>query len=158
VGSVGDEPSLQDRFAPGDRCFGCGPANEKGLRLKSRLHGDEVVAEWTPDAHHEAFPGVLNGGIIGALLDCHGNWTAAWHFMARDGLEKPPTTVTAEFHVRLRKPTPSKAPVRLRAHVAESSGRRATVDATLESGGEVTATCHGVFVAVRDSHVAARRR
>ena len=150
--------SLQDQYAPDDRCFGCGPANEKGLRVKSRPDGDEVVAEWTPDAHHEAFPGVLNGGIIGALLDCHSNWTAAWHFMTRDGLERPPTTVTAEFHVKLKKPTPSKAPVRLRAHVAESAGRRATVDATLESGPDVTATCRGVFVAVADDHVAANRR
>jgi hypothetical protein len=36
------------------------------------------VAEFRPELHHEAFPGVLNGGIIGALLDCHSNWTAAW--------------------------------------------------------------------------------
>jgi acyl-coenzyme A thioesterase PaaI-like protein len=152
------EEALQDRFAPKDRCFGCGPANEKGLRIKSRPEGGEVVADWTPESHHEAFPGVLNGGIIGALLDCHSNWTAAAHFMKRDGLAKPPTTVTAEFHVKLRKPTPSGASVRLRAHVAESSGRRASVDATLESGGEVTATCRGVFVAVGDDHVAAHRR
>lgn len=155
---MGNEASLQDRFAPDDRCFGCGPANDKGLRIKSRPDGDEVRAEWTPDDHHEAFPGVLNGGIIGALLDCHSNWTAAWHFMNRDGLDRPPTTVTAEFHVKLRKPTPSKAPVRLRARVTESSGRRATVDATLESGPEITATCRGVFVAVRQDHVAASRR
>jgi len=150
--------SLQDRYAPDDRCFGCGPANEKGLRIKSRPDGDEVVADWTPDSHHEAFPGVLNGGIIGALLDCHSNWTAAWHLMTRDGLGRPPTTVTAEFHVKLRKPTPSKTPVRLRARVARSTGRRATVEATLESGGDVTATCTGVFVAVPDDHVAAGRR
>jgi acyl-coenzyme A thioesterase PaaI-like protein len=153
-----DEHALQDRFAPDDRCFGCGAANEKGLRIKSRPDGDEVLAEWTPEAHHEAFPGVLNGGIIGTLLDCHSNWTAAWHFMVRDGLERPPTTVTAEFHVKLRKPTPSKVPVRVRAHVVESSGRRATVDATLESGPDVTATCRGVFVAVKDDHVAASQR
>ena len=24
-----------------------------------------VVADWTPEPHHQAFPGVLNGGIIG---------------------------------------------------------------------------------------------
>lgn len=150
--------ALQDRFAPQDRCFGCGPANEKGLRIKSRVDGDEVVADWTPEAHHEAFPGVLNGGIVGALLDCHSNWTAAWHLMTRDGLPAPPTTVTAEFHVKLRRPTPSKAPLRLRARVVESKGRKATVDASLESGGVVSATCHAVFVAVADDHPAANRR
>ena len=26
--------SLQDRYAPHSRCFGCGPANERGLRIE----------------------------------------------------------------------------------------------------------------------------
>lgn len=149
--------SLQDRFAPQDRCFGCGPANDKGLRIKSHVVGDEVVADWLPAPHHEAFPGVLNGGIVGALLDCHGNWTAAWHLMTRDGLPAPPATVTAEFHVKLKRPTPSTGPVSLRAHVVESKGRIAIVEATLESSGGVTATCRAVFVAVDDDHPAANR-
>ena len=29
------EPSLQERFAPRDRCFGCGRANGSGLRIES---------------------------------------------------------------------------------------------------------------------------
>ena len=69
--------SLQDRYAPHNTCFGCGPENEKGLRIKSFMQGDKLVAEWRPEDHHEAFPGMLNGGIIGALLDCHSNWMAA---------------------------------------------------------------------------------
>ena len=87
--------SLQDRYAPNNKCFGCGPANKKGLRIKSRVEGDAVVADWTPDEHHEAFPGMLNGGIIGALLDCHSNWTAAWHLMNAQKLDAPPSTVTS---------------------------------------------------------------
>ena len=74
--------SLQDRYAPQNQCFGCGPANSKGLRIKSYVVGDELVAEFTPEAHHIAFAGVLNGGIIGTLLDCHSNWAAAHHLMA----------------------------------------------------------------------------
>ena len=65
------EPSLQEKYAPQSICFGCGPANDKGLRIRSFLDGGEVVLDWTPEKHHEAFPGMLNGGIIGALLDCH---------------------------------------------------------------------------------------
>ena len=86
--------SLQDRYAPNNRCFGCGPANEKGLRIKSFVEGDEVVATWQPEAHHEAFTGMLNGGICGALLDCHSNWTAAWFLMNQSGADTPPCTVT----------------------------------------------------------------
>lgn len=149
--------SLQDRYAPHNRCFGCGPANDKGLRIKSHVEGDEVVATWTPEAHHEAFDGMLNGGICGTLLDCHSNWTAAWHLMRASGADAPPCTVTAEFHVKLRKPTPSTRPVVLRARVVESGRDRATVEATLESDGVVTATCLGLFVAVREGHPAWHR-
>jgi acyl-coenzyme A thioesterase PaaI-like protein len=148
--------SLQDRYAPASRCFGCGPANDKGLRIKSRVEGDEVVADFTPEPHHEAFPGMMNGGIIGALLDCHSNWAAAHHLMKAGGLASPPCTVTADFHVKLRKPTPLE-PVRLRAKVVEAEADRATVEATLEVGGVVTATCRGRFVAVKEGHPAYHR-
>src|SRR5258705_298227 len=53
--------SLQDRYAPHNACFGCGPANQDGLRLQSFVDGDEVVCSWQPKTMHEAFPGVLNG-------------------------------------------------------------------------------------------------
>lgn len=149
--------SVQDEFAPESRCFGCGPANAKGLRIKSYA-GDagELIADFTPEAHHEAFPGMLNGGIAGALLDCHSNWTAAISLMKQRGEASPPCTVTADFHVTLKRPTPL-APLRLRAHVVESTGDRAIVEATLEAAGKVTATCRGTFVAVKEGHPAFHR-
>ncbi len=59
---------LQERFAPDNACFGCGPANSKGLRIRSFPASEdadaEVVAHWSPSKHHEAFEGMLNGGII----------------------------------------------------------------------------------------------
>ena len=151
------EPSLQDRFAPRNGCFGCGPANARGLRLKSFPKGEVVVCDWTPEKHHEAFEGMLNGGICGALLDCHSNWTAAWHLMQQGGLDAPPCTVTAEFHVKLRRPTPTDGPVHLEARVVESSADRAVVEATLAARGVVTCTCRGVFVAVKEGHPAFHR-
>lgn len=148
--------SLQDRFAPDSICYGCGPANAEGLRIKSHARGDEVVADWSPGPHHEAFPGVLNGGIIGTLLDCHCNWTSAHYLMRRRGVARPPVTVTAEYTVRLKRPTPSDRPVHLSARVVEveSTNDRVTVKAELSSGGQVTATCRGLFVAVPEGHIA----
>lgn len=152
-----EKRGLQDRFAPHNRCFGCGPANELGLRIQSIPQGDEVVADWTPKPHHEAFDNVLNGGICGALLDCHLNWTAAWHLMNKSGASTPPCTVTAEYHVKLKRPTPMNQPVRLVARVVESGADRAVVEGTLSSGGVVTATCCGTFVAVKEGHPAYHR-
>ena len=149
--------SIQETYAPQNRCFGCGPSNDKGLRIRSMEEGDELVCEWRPQPHHLAFENVLNGGICGALLDCHSNWTAAMHLMKKSGAAHPPYTVTADFHVVLKRPTPMDVPLHLRAHVVESGDDRATVEATIEANGKITATCRGMFVAVKEGHPAFNR-
>jgi acyl-coenzyme A thioesterase PaaI-like protein len=151
------EPSVQELYAPQGRCFGCGPANEKGLRIRSHRSPDDpktLVCSFVPEPHHLAFEGVLNGGIIGALLDCHSNWTAAIHFMDERGLDRPSTTVTSEFNVTLKRPTPVDTELHLRARVVDTQGDRATVEAELEAGGKICATCRGVFIAVKPGHPA----
>jgi acyl-coenzyme A thioesterase PaaI-like protein len=154
---MNDTPCVQERYASNNRCFGCGPANPKGLHVRSFEDGVGLRAEWTPEPHHEAFDGMLNGGIIGALLDCHSDWAAAIHLMKASGATSPPCTVTSEFHVKLRRVTPTDGPVELRARVVDSSSNRATVEAELLAGGKTTATCRGVFVAVREGHPAYHR-
>ncbi|MFO1031055.1 MAG: PaaI family thioesterase [Planctomycetota bacterium] len=149
--------SLQEQYAPTSACFGCGPANPHGLRIRSFQEGDETVCTWTPATMHEAFPGMLNGGICGALLDCHCNWTAAVFLMRQQGLAAPPCTVTAEYAIKLRRPTPTNGPITLRAKVVESGPDRARVAGTLEAGGKVCATCDGLFVQVREGHPAFHR-
>jgi acyl-coenzyme A thioesterase PaaI-like protein len=106
-----------------------------------------------------AFPGVVNGGIVGTLLDCHCNWTAAWHLMNERRAESPPCTVTASYAIDLKRPTPLGVALRLRAHAvtAESKGDRVVVEGTLEANGKVTATCRGTFVAVTEGHPAFHR-
>lgn len=151
--------SLQETYAPNNRCYGCGPANERGLHIRSfeSDDGTELVCDWTPEPHHLAFEGIVNGGIIGSLLDCHSNWTAAYHLMKKSGATEPPCTVTADFHVHLKRPTPMNVPVHLRARVVESTDDRAVIEATLEANGKVTATCRGTFVAVKEGHPAYHR-
>ena len=149
--------SLQEQYAPASLCFGCGPANSKGLHIRSFASGEETVADWRAEPHHEAFPGVLSGGIIGTLLDCHSNWTAAIHLMRRNGWEAPACTVTADYAVKLRRPTPTGGSIQLSARVVESSADRATVEAELTAGGQVCATCRGTFVAVKPGHPAFHR-
>jgi acyl-coenzyme A thioesterase PaaI-like protein len=151
------EKSIQERYAVSNKCFGCGPANKKGLRIRSFVEGEEVVARFRPEPHHQAFEGILSGGICGTLLDCHSNWTAAHHLMVKSGDSEPRCTVTADFHVSLLKPTPMDIELVVRAHVVDSSRNRATVEATLEAAGEITATCKGNFVAVREGHPAYHR-
>jgi len=152
-----DSRSLQERYAPNNACWGCGPANAEGLRIRSFPRGEEVVAEWKPEPRYEAFPGVLNGGIIGTLLDCHCNWTAAHHLMKQTGDDHPPCTVTADYAIKLFRPTPTDGLVLLSAKVVDSSADRATIEGTLSAGGKVCATCRGTFVAVKEGHPAFHR-
>jgi acyl-coenzyme A thioesterase PaaI-like protein len=158
MGSAMDPKCLQELYAPSSECFGCGPKNDKGLRIRSFAEGDDLcVCSWRPQAHHLAFPGVLNGGICGTVLDCHSNWTAAWHLMRAAGASSPPCTVTAEFAVKLARPTPLEKDIVVRAQVVEARGDRATVEARIEAEGRVTATCRGTFVAVKPGHPAFHR-
>ena len=150
--------SLQETYAPNGVCFGCGVVNDRGLKIRSFAEGDDAcVCTWRPEGHHAAFPGVLNGGICATLLDCHSNWTAAWHLMRKGGAASPPCTVTAELSVKLRRPTPMDADLVIRSRVVESDQHRATVEGQIEANGEVTATGRGVFVAVREGHPAFHR-
>jgi acyl-coenzyme A thioesterase PaaI-like protein len=149
--------SLQDRYAPAGRCFGCGPANPTGLHIASRPSDDDpavLVVRFVPRPEHEAFAGVVNGGILGTLLDCHANWTASWHLMRARGADRPPTTVTLEYAIRMRRPTPSDRPIDLSARVVDAADDRATAEAEIRSHGIVTASGAETFVAVRPDHPA----
>ena len=97
-----------------------------------------------PDSHHQAFPGMINGGIIGTLLDCHGNWTAAVAIMDDQGLDEPPCTVTATYDVQLRRPTPADAELTVTSQVVELSEDRAKIAMTLEAEGK--GLCQGEWL------------
>ncbi len=152
--------SLQEIYAPKGRCFGCGPANDQGLRIRSFPAADtadaHVLCDFTPEKHHEAFENVLNGGIIGAVLDCHMNWTTIFHLMKKNGLDHAPCCVTADFKVTLKRPTPLGL-VHVDAHVVSSTDDRATIEALMTANGKITAIGTGTFVAVKPDHPAYHR-
>ena len=149
--------SLQERYAPNSRCFGCGPKNTMGLRIRSVPKGNEVLADWKPEPHHVAFADFVNGGILSTLLDCHGNWTAAYALMKKRGVDAPPGTVTAEYSVKFLQPTPVQKTMHLRARAVTLEDDRATVEASIEVDGRTTAKMRGTFVAVKEDHPAFHR-
>ena len=113
-----------------------------------------MVADWQPRAGHEAFDGFVNGGIIGTLIDCHSNWTAIAALLARSGADQAPSTVTAEYEVKFRRPTRSDRPLRLVGRAVEVGEDRVTVETTVEVDGIVTATGRATFVSVSPGHPA----
>jgi acyl-coenzyme A thioesterase PaaI-like protein len=155
--SIMGDKSLQEQYAPHNACWGCGPANRDGLHIRSFPKNGGVIAEWKPEEKYEAFEGVLNGGVIGTLLDCHCNWTAAYHLMKHAKEDHPPCTVTAKYAIKLLRPTPTNDSVFLSAKVVDLTDDRATIEGTLTAGGKVCATCRGIFVAVKEGHPAYHR-
>lgn len=151
------EIGIQRLYAPTSICFGCGPANEDGLRIDSHRIENGLSLKFTPEDHHQAFPGMINGGIIGTLLDCHGNWTAAVALMDAKGSQEPPCTVTASYTVKLRRPTPLGVELNITSQVIDLQDDRVEVRLELEADGKVCATGTGLFVAVKEGHPAYHR-
>ncbi len=149
--------SVQELHAPSSICFGCGPANEEGLRIRSFRSESGLEMEFEPSKEHQAFPGMINGGIIGTLLDCHGNWTAAIALMDKSGDSEPPCTVTASYSIKLRRPTPLDSTLRVTGEVTRIEDNRANVKMALIAEDKVCATGEGVFVAVTEGHPAFHR-
>ena len=136
-------------------CYGCGRLNEFGLQIKSFWEGDEAVCRFTPKSYHTALPGIVYGGLIASLIDCHSAGTAAaaaYRAENRDLDSKPAYRyVTASLHVDYLKPTPIEKPITLRASVRELKGRKAIVDCLLLVDGEVCARGEVILVQVPDS-------
>ncbi|MDE3101602.1 MAG: PaaI family thioesterase [Chloroflexota bacterium] len=152
------ELSLQERYAPRSTCFGCGPANAGGLRIRSFPREDgSLVLRFRARPEQEGYPGHLNGGIAGTLVDCHMNWTATYHLMRAKGLDSPPCTVTAGYEIRFQRPIPTAGEIEVTARVVEGGEDRATVEATIDAGGRTCATARGTFVAVKEGHPAYHR-
>ena len=149
--------SLQQQYAANSICFGCGPANRKGLQIKSLVDSDRLIATFTPKDEHQAFPGVLCGGIVGTLMDCHCNWMASFAIMQGQQLSEPPSTVTADYQIKLKRPTPTDQAIQLEAWVISCRGNRAHTGGHIIANGKITATCEGHFVAVNKSHPAYHR-
>ena len=149
--------SLQQRFATQSICYGCGPANQQGLQLNSFVDGNQVIAHFTPQPHHHAFPNVLNGGIIGTVLDCHCNWAACWYLMQQQQLEQPPCTVTSEYRIQLLRPTPVNEVLTLTAQLIAINGNKASIHGELIANNKICDTCEGVFVIVNERHPAYHR-
>ncbi len=89
-----DDAALNDR-SDYQHCFVCGERNASGLRLKFRREGEQVVAEFLPEAAFEGFPGVVHGGILASLLD---------ETLARTALLYQQWVMTGRLEIRFRRP------------------------------------------------------
>ena len=134
-------------------CFGCGSLNAQGLQIKSFWSGDEVLCAWRPQPHHIGYPGILYGGMIACVVDCHCAWTAVAYAHRMAGVEMDGTMrfpyVTGSLTVNYRKPIPIDSAIELRARVVEFAERKALVKCVVTAKGVTCADADMVAVRAR---------
>jgi len=149
---VKDKQSIQDKWEDfGTHCWGCGKNNEHGLQIKSCWIGDEAICVWQPKHYHLAVLGILNGGIIATIMDCHCLNTAnAWALRAYRAESREPDTyyLSGAFQIKFLRPALAEKPILMRARVKEMKGRKITVTCSLFSEGIEEECTHVEFVAV----------
>lgn len=140
-------------------CYGCGPANERGLQVKSRWDGEDAVGAWTAEPHHcGGTREVVNGGVIATLLDCHSMNLAIARAYRDEGrpIGSAPRVffVTASMTINYRRPTPLGKPLELRASIRKVQGRKTFLTCTLSCEREVCAEAEVLAVRIhRDESV-----
>ena len=151
--------SVQETYEPAGRSFGSGQHNAYGLKLRSyRLQAPLVERDEdaggrgagaaqisgleTPvtfSSHHNGFPGLACGGIVGAAMETVGNWNAAIKIMDDDGMDVVPLTVTGNYSIRINKPTPCGAPMVLLSRAVRRKDTVVKVEIILVDDDERTA-------------------
>jgi uncharacterized protein (TIGR00369 family) len=135
------DPRLND-LSPYQGCFACGLRNEQGLQLTFRAEGDEIVAEFMPDAHYQGFPGVLHGGILATLLD---------ETLSRTASIAGRWMMTGRLEVRYRRPAPLGPRLRVTARAVSSRSRMVHAEGEVRLADDpsvILADARGVFLPV----------
>lgn len=105
-------------------CFGCGPLNDVGLRMKF-VHGpDGSVADFVASDRYQSWSGMVHGGVMALKLDEAVGW-AAWH-------EGHPG-VTGRLQVSYRRPLRLGEPVRVVGKVDRTRRTLVYASAYIES-------------------------
>jgi len=131
-------PAFQD-LIPNNSCFGCGPQNVEGLRLKSHWSGeDSAVATFCPASHHNAGAAQFtNGGIIATVIDCHCVCTAAAEAYRREGraIGSAPDIwyVTGQLNITYLEPTPIDGSIEVYATVAHTGPKKTRLTCSVRS-------------------------
>jgi uncharacterized protein (TIGR00369 family) len=127
-----------------NRCFGCGPANQSGLRLEFMLVEDGSVASLpVVGSAFEGHPGYLHGGVIATLLD---------EAMSKAVRAQGSTSMTRKIEIDYLRPVPSGVQLRIEGRVVRNEPRKHWAEARiLNEEGTALAEAKGLFIEVRSS-------
>jgi acyl-coenzyme A thioesterase PaaI-like protein len=70
-------PALNEELLKGNNCFGCGPDNPDGLRIRifrDAANANRLVGTWRTRETLGGFPQIVHGGLQFTALDCMAGW------------------------------------------------------------------------------------
>lgn len=125
-------------------CWGCGD-NPAGISLPSP--GAEGLTAYSASfsfrPEHQAAPGLVHGGLVGAALDEACGLLATWYRFP---------SVTARLSIRFLKPVHINRTLAVSAELQREEGRRLEISGELRDDGELLADARGSFIHVPLEH------
>ncbi len=115
-------------FGADQQCFGCGPNNPHGMRLRFHRDGDAVVTTLNAQPGWEGPPGIVHGGLQATLADEVGAWTV----VTLTGC----FGFTTSMQLRFMRPARHDTPIDARGELIEHEDGRARVRVTLTQEGK----------------------
>jgi uncharacterized protein (TIGR00369 family) len=132
-----------------NHCFGCGGANDSGMKLTFELDQDtrRVTGKFVLGPRYGGGAGFAHGGIVAILLD---------EAMGKISKLTDERAVTAELNIEYRKPVPVDAEIIVSGWQEEEKGRnRFRIGEIHDVQGNLLARGRGRFVVVVGQPVAA---
>ena len=130
---------------PANRCFGCGGANDSGMKLTFEQDNAnrKIVGRFILGPRYQGGGGMAHGGIIATLLD---------EAMGKVCRFREARAVTAELNVQYLKPVSVEQEILVEAFEQERKGRNLFhVGEIRSTNGEVLARGQGRFVIIGES-------
>jgi uncharacterized protein (TIGR00369 family) len=127
---------------PANNCFGCGGANDFGMKLTFELDPQtgRATGKFVLGSRYAGGAGFVHGGVIAVLLD---------EVMGKISKLSDERAVTAELNIEYRKPVPTEAEIVVSGWQEEEKGRnRFRVGEIHDSQGSLLARGRGRFVVV----------
>ena len=126
---------MENSLSPeNNKCFACGPNNEKGLEMDFKKGKDnEAVCEYVVQSEYQGYDGIVHGGIITTMIDEAMSKTIHYH---------DKVAVTAEIKVRFKKSLMINTLITIQANISSTRGR------FIEASGKITDTKSGTIYAV----------
>src|SRR6266478_3859018 len=127
---------------PANHCFGCGGANDSGMKLTFELDLEtgRATGKFILGPRYAGGAGFAHGGVIAILLD---------EAMGKISKLTEERAVTAELNIEYRKPVPVDAEITVAGWQEEEKGRnRFRIAVIHDAQGSLLARGRGRFVVV----------